>query len=88
MSTESVPSDYMVDCMRMKMASIINNNPKTREELTKDFGNVYDCEDIHTAYEIIGFAAPFVYVQDIATGKKGTLMFQHHPRFYFSFEEE
>lgn len=87
MSNESVPSDHMVDCMRMKLASTINNNPKTREELTKDFGNVYDSTEVHTAYKILSFAAPFVYVQDITTGKKGTLEFQHHPRFYYSFEE-
>lgn len=88
MSTESIPDDSMIEAMRMKMASIINSKPKTREELTKDFGNVYDCEDIHTAYEIIGFAAPFVYVKEKANGKKGTLIFQHNPRFYYSFEEE
>lgn len=87
MSTEFVPSDPIVDSIRKEMTSIINSNPKTREEIAKKYGEVYDCEDIHTAYEIIAFAAPFVYVHNIATGMKGTLMFQHHPRFYFSFKE-
>jgi hypothetical protein len=36
-------------------------------------------------FEAIGFMAPFVVVRRLADGKKGSLEFQHDPRFYFNF---
>ena len=35
----------------------------------------------------IGFCMPFVMVKHSVSGKEGTLMFQHMPRFYFAFTE-
>jgi hypothetical protein len=32
--------------------------------------------------------APFVIVTNLETGKKGSLTFQHHPRFYFLWSED
>jgi len=40
------------------------------------------CEE----FEAIGFAAPLIVVRRRADGVKGSLMFQHSPRFYFKFE--
>jgi hypothetical protein len=37
-------------------------------------------------FEVIGFMAPVVVVRRNSDGQKGSLMFQHNPRFYFSFE--
>jgi hypothetical protein len=34
---------------------------------------------------VIGFLAPFVVVRRKIDGVKGSLEFQHHPRFYFGF---
>ena len=35
-------------------------------------------------FEVHAFLAPFVIVTRKASGEKGTLLFQHHPRVYFS----
>jgi len=39
-------------------------------------------------YEALGFAAPFVAVKRRSDGKRGTLMFTHHPRWYWGWEPE
>jgi hypothetical protein len=31
--------------------------------------------------------APFVVVRRLSDGQKGSLEFQHHPRFYFNFQK-
>ena len=38
-------------------------------------------------FEGIGFAAPFLVVKRKSDGKKGSLEFQHSPRFYFNWQE-
>ena len=37
-------------------------------------------------YEFISFAYGFAIVKDRETGVKGTLDFDHMPRFYYNFE--
>jgi hypothetical protein len=76
-----------VDLKRAKMTAEINANAKSREVLAAEFGSVYNTDELMEHYEIISFAAPFVYGVDRATKKKGTLIFQHNPRFYHSFKE-
>jgi hypothetical protein len=39
-------------------------------------------------FEVLGFVAPFVVVRRKSDGQKGSLMFQHRPRFYFSFRPD
>jgi hypothetical protein len=34
---------------------------------------------------VVGFTAPYVVVRRRSDGKKGSLEFQHDPRFYFGF---
>jgi hypothetical protein len=38
-------------------------------------------------YEVLGFAAPFVVVIRKSDRVKGTLMFNHDPRYYYDFQE-
>jgi hypothetical protein len=38
-------------------------------------------------FDVQGFMAPFVVVRRKSDNKKGTLTFQHSPRFYFDFTE-
>ena len=38
-------------------------------------------------FEAIGFLAPIIVVRRRSDGKKGSLEFQHWPRFYFNFQE-
>lgn len=40
------------------------------------------------AYDVIGFAAPFVVVVRKADGVRGSLEFTHSPRFYFGFKAD
>ena len=61
---------------------------KERARLEAQHGKVYDTSELSAEFEVLGFAAPFVVVRERATGKKGTLMFQHSPRFYFGFVED
>jgi hypothetical protein len=57
-------------------------------DLAATTGERWDHEQVRDAFEIIGFMAPFAVAIRKSTGKKGTLMFTHHPRFYFSWQED
>ena len=48
----------------------------------------WDSEELREAFEVIGFAAPFVCVRRKSDGKLGTLEFTHSPRYYFNFVED
>lgn len=73
---------------RRKMVEDINRDPNGREALEKEFGQVWDTDELSRDFEVLGFMAPFVVVRRKADGIKGSLKFQHRPRFYFSFEED
>jgi hypothetical protein len=73
--------------IRRRLVAQINTNPKTREELEAEFGEVWDTIQLGVDFEVIGFMAPFTMVRRKSDGKKGTLTFQHNPRFYFDFVE-
>jgi hypothetical protein len=36
-------------------------------------------------FQVLGFLAPYVVVRRRSDGRKGSLEFQHNPRFYFGF---
>jgi hypothetical protein len=75
--------------IRRERVADINNKPHTREELEAVYGKggVWDTKELSRDFEVIGFFAPFCVVKKKATGKKGSLMFQDHPRFYFEWKE-
>ena len=54
-----------------------------RKRLEDEVGEVWNTEEVQQVFEITAFLAPFVQAIHRETGKVGTLMFQHHPRFYF-----
>ena len=58
-----------------------------RKRLEEKYGQVWDTNELRCDFEVLGFAAPFVVVKNRVTGKKGSLEFQHGPRFYFGFQE-
>jgi hypothetical protein len=43
--------------------------------------------ELAAEFEVIGFAAPLVVVRRRSDGKKGSLFFQHSPRFYYAWQE-
>ena len=76
--TESTRRDIVHD---------INSNPGNREQLEKQYGEVYAILKMDELFEITGFMAPFVAVRRRADDVKGTMMFQDNPRYYFNFKE-
>lgn len=75
------------ETVRREMVAEINEAPKDRKALEKEFGQVWNTEELGRDFQVTGFSAPFVLVRRKENGKGGTLMFQHSPRFYWGFEE-
>jgi len=69
---------------RRTIASEINREPTILEELEARYDTVWSHDMLKQDFEVLGFAAPFVIVRRRADGQLGSLMFQHHPRFYFA----
>lgn len=76
------------ETIRRAMVAEINAEPGSREALEAQYGQVYDSDEIREHFEVVGFAAPFMIVRRKSDRSRGSLMFQHSPRFYFSFREE
>ena len=70
---------------RRERLAEINAEPGSRETLEVQHGQVWDTGQFAQDFEVIGFLAPLVVVRRRADGVKGSLEFQHRPRFYFNF---
>ena len=77
--TESVRRQRLVE---------INAEPGSREALEAQHGKVWDTDELRQEFEVIGFLAPFVVARRCSDGVKGSLEFQHNPRFFFNFQPE
>jgi hypothetical protein len=64
----------------------INADPGSREALQAQHGQVWSTSELAEEFEVIGFMAPLVVVRRRSDGRKGSLEFQHNPRFYFNFQ--
>ena len=75
--------------VRRALTGAINANPTPREKLETVYGkdNVWDTQELQRDFSVQGFAAPFCIVTRKSDGKRGSVMFQHNPRFYFDFNE-
>ena len=73
------------ESIRRELVAVINAEPGTREYLEAKYGQVWDTSEMQDEFEALGFAAPFIIVRRRSDGAKGTLTFQHSPRFYFDF---
>lgn len=58
-----------------------------REELEKEYGQVWDTQELMTDFSVIAFGAPYCSVERRSDGVRGTMQFQHMPRFYWGFLE-
>ena len=72
--------------IRRELLAEINAQPGSREALEAEHGQVWDTQQLGKDFEVIGFAAPLVVVRRRSDGVKGSLFFQHNPRFYFGFQ--
>lgn len=80
-------TDPMEDLRRARLVEI-NARPGTRQHLEAIHGQVWDTADLARDFEGIGFLAPFVVVRRRSDGVKGSLEFQHWPRFYFGWQPD
>ena len=74
--------------IRKGLSEVINESPENRETLEKKHGQVWDTEQLSHDFSVTGFMAPFVVVIRMVDSKRGSLEFQHSPRFYFNFKED
>lgn len=60
---------------------------KVYDHLKEVYGEVYTTKELTEKFSVISFMAPYVDVIRKADKLKGTLTFNHRPRFYFKFVE-
>lgn len=76
------------EAIRREMVAEINDQPKDRNALQKEYGQVWDTKELSDDFEVMGFMAPFIGVVRKSDRKKGSLMFQHSPRLYYNWKED
>ena len=74
------------ELIRRERLAELNAEPGGREALEAEHGQVWNTDELRRDFEVIGFLAPVVVVRRRSDGKKGSLEFQHDPRFYFSWQ--
>jgi len=83
-----------MDTARRRMTVVVNSfvesdDPvRERVRLSAMFADVMDTDQMLERFTVVGFAAPFVIVDRKSDGKRGVLTFQHHPRFYFNWDDD
>lgn len=73
---------------RRQLVADINSEPNDRTRLEDEHGQVWSTQELQQDFDVLGFSAPFVIVRRKSGGRMGSLMFQHNPRYYFSFQED
>lgn len=67
-------------------SAVESHNPQIeRQRLEAQYGQVWDTAQLSVDFEVLGFMAPYIVVRRKSDGRKGSLEFQHLPRFYFNF---
>lgn len=64
------------------------NQDTERAKLEEKYGEVMTTSMMQSLYDVEGFLAPFIVCRRKSDGKRGTLMFSHSPRYYFSWQED
>lgn len=86
----TITNDPTEEVRRNRLAelsgAVESQNPTTeRQRLEAQHGQVWDTPELSNDFEVIGFMAPYVVARRKSDGRKGSLEFQHMPRFYFIF---
>lgn len=76
------------EIVRRQMLTVINAEPGSREALKAEHGQVWNTQELGRDFEVLGFSSPIVAVRRRSDGTKGSLFFQHSPRFYFDFQAD
>ncbi len=64
----------------------INLLPGSREALEAEHGRVWTTDELMEDFEVLGFLAPVCVVRRRADGVKGSVEFQHQPRYFFGWK--
>jgi hypothetical protein len=83
-------SDETEEVRRSRLAvvnsAVESKDPATeRQRLEALYDRVWDTSQLSDDFEVLGFMAPYVVVRRKSDERKGSLEFQHQPRFYFNF---
>lgn len=70
---------------RINTAVESSDEDAERARLEEKYGQVWDTKELQHEFEVHGFGAPYIDVTHKEDGEKGSLEFQHSPRFYFNF---
>jgi hypothetical protein len=65
----------------------INAKEAERRALEAEYGQVWSTDELTCDFDVEGFCAPCVVVRRKTDNVRGSLFFQHSPRFYWGFEE-
>ena len=76
------------EAIRRQQVAEINAEPGSREALEAKYGRVWDTKELQQDFEVLSFLSPYVVVKRRSDGRKGSLRFQHNPRFYFEFQPD
>jgi len=61
---------------------------QARADLEARYGQVWDTAEMTTEFRVHAFMAPVVIVTRLSDGRKGSLEFQHQPRFYYGWASD
>jgi hypothetical protein len=81
------PQEQVELVQRARLAEI-NSHPEGRTLLEKQYGQVWDTDELRKDFEVLSFCAPWVVVKRRADGVVGSIEFQHAPRLYWGFRED
>lgn len=80
-------ADVTEELRQMRLA-VLNAEPGDRNAMEQRHGQVWDATELRRDFEVIGFMAPLVVARRRSDGMRGSLEFQHHPRFYFNWRDD
>lgn len=75
------------EAYRRERQAELNAAQATRTDLEARYGKIWSPVELCAEFHVEGFVAPFVLATRLVDNKKGTLEFQHSPRFYFNWTE-
>ncbi len=75
----------LTETTRRKEVARINADPSEKKALEALHGDVWNTAELQRDFDVLSFVASFVVVIRKGDKVKGTLKFQHSPRFYFNF---
>ena len=76
------------ESIRKQMVAELNSEEATKAELKEKHGRVWTTSEMQEEFDALGFMAPFIIVRRKDTDERGSLMFTHSPRLYFSWQPE